>query len=117
MRFKLDENLPADASHRLREAGFDAMSVLDQGMGGADDRDLAKVCISEERVFLTFDTDFANIRAYPPVAHAGLIVFRLLTQEKNHLLSVLEKLITAFEAASPTGQLWIVEEDRIRIRE
>lgn len=41
MRFKLDENLPEDASQRLREAGFDAISVLDQSMGGADDRDLA----------------------------------------------------------------------------
>lgn len=117
MRFKLDENLPAEASIRLRESGYDAMSVLDQKLGGAVDQEIAQVCRAEARALLTFDTDFANIRAYPPNDHAGLIVFRLLTQEKDHLLWVLEKLIRVFETASPAGQLWIVEEDRIRIRE
>lgn len=117
MRFKLDENLPSEASDRLREAGWDAMSVRDQGLGGAADQDLAQVCRVEQRVFLTYDIDFANIRAYPPSDHAGLVVFRLLTQEKNHPVWVLEKLISILETASPSGQLWIVEEDRIRIRE
>ena len=93
------------------------MSVLEQNLGGAADYELAKICESEGRIFLTFDTDFANIRAYPPRAHAGLVVFRLLSQEKKYFLSVLKKLVPVLEAASPKQQLWIVEEDRIRIRE
>ena len=117
VRFKLDENLPVEASERLREAGYDAMSVLDQGLGGAPDRDLAAVCVSEGRALLTFDTDFANIRAYPPGEHAGLIVFRLPAQDKGSLLSVLERLIRVLSETSPRGRLWIVERDRIRIRE
>lgn len=117
MRFKLDENLPSDAVKLLRDAGHDALSVLDQGMGGSADHELVKICSSEQRALMTFDIDFANIRAYPPSDYAGLIVFRLLTQEKNHLLSVLEKLISVLETTSPSGQLWIVEEDRIRIRD
>ena len=117
MKFKVDENLPAEASLRLREAGFDALSVLEQSLGGATDQDLARICGSEGRTLLTFDMDFANIRAYPPGNHAGLIVFRLITQEKSHLLSALEKLIPILRTASPKGRLWVVEEDRIRIRE
>ncbi len=49
MKLKLDENLPAEASVRLREAGFDAMSVLDQSLGGASDQDLARTCGSDDR--------------------------------------------------------------------
>ena len=35
MRFKLDENLPIELKRRFTESGHDAVTVLDQGMGGA----------------------------------------------------------------------------------
>ena len=37
MRFKLDENLPAEAADLLREAGHDAATVLEQEMSGETD--------------------------------------------------------------------------------
>ena len=117
MRFKLDENLPLAACRLLRESGFDAMSVWDQEMIGASDQELARICSAEDRVLMTFDLDFANIRSYPPSQFAGFVVFRLLTQDKRHLLSILKKTVPIFAKNSPERQLWIVEEDRIRIRE
>lgn len=117
MRFKLDENLPLEACRLLRKSGFDAMSVWDQEMVGASDQELARVCLAENRVLMNFDLDFANIRSYPPSQFAGLVVFRLLAQDKRHLLSVLERTIPLFKRDSPFRQLWIIEEDRIRIRE
>ena len=32
MRFKVDENLPIEIADLLRDAGFDAMTVHEQGM-------------------------------------------------------------------------------------
>ncbi|HMO51489.1 MAG TPA: DUF5615 family PIN-like protein [Kiritimatiellia bacterium] len=60
MDFKLDENLPAEACQLLRNAGHDALSVLDQHLGGAPDSHVAAVCLAESRTFITLDTDFAN---------------------------------------------------------
>ena len=117
MKFKLDENLPADAVAILKDAGHDAMSVLDQGLGGGADDRIAEICLVEKRVLLTFDIDFANIRTYPPKGFGGIVVFRLSTQEKAHFIEVLKKLLVVLESTSPARQLWIVEEDRIRIRE
>jgi hypothetical protein len=37
MKFKLDENLPVEASALLREAGYDALTVLDENIGGEPD--------------------------------------------------------------------------------
>lgn len=45
MRFKLDENLPIQLKHHFKESGHDAVTVLDQGMGGAVDAEVASACL------------------------------------------------------------------------
>ena len=117
MRFKLDENLPVDLADVFREAGHDAVTVLDQDLVGAPDSDLASVCLGEGRVIVTFDTDFADIRTYPPHAYPGLVVFRLDSQARDHVLRTARRLLEILSGATLDGQLWIVEESRIRVRE
>ncbi|MDC0934834.1 DUF5615 family PIN-like protein [Pirellulales bacterium] len=41
--FKLDENLPVEATSLLSKAGHDALSVLDQSLGGRADDDIAEI--------------------------------------------------------------------------
>ena len=53
MRFKLDENLPIQLKRLFTEAGHDVATVLDEGLGGAADAELASVCLLEERVLVT----------------------------------------------------------------
>jgi hypothetical protein len=36
--FKLDENLPAEATELFQAAGHDALSALDQALGGQTER-------------------------------------------------------------------------------
>ncbi len=64
--FKTDENLPVEAAALLKEHGIDAVTVLDQKLGGRPDTDVAAVCKSEGRALVTLDLDFANIDAYSP---------------------------------------------------
>ena len=65
MRVKIDENLPVQLKRLFTESGHDAATVLDEGMGGATDAEVKRVCTDEERVLVTQDMDFADIRAYP----------------------------------------------------
>jgi len=55
----------------LREAGHDAATVIEQHLGGQHDPDIAAVCRKEARAVVTLDTDFADIRTYPPEQYAG----------------------------------------------
>jgi len=71
LRFKLDENLPLQLKRLFTESGHDAVTVLDQGMGGTADSDVAFACRNEERVLLTQDTDFADSNT-PPKLHQPL---------------------------------------------
>jgi predicted nuclease of predicted toxin-antitoxin system len=117
LKFKADENLPTEYAAILREAGHEADTVADQKLSGAEDAVLAERCQAEDRVLLTLDLDFANVQAYPPKSHSGIVVFRSNTQDKMILISLLKRMLPALSRRSPKQQLWIVERDRIRYRE
>ena len=117
MKFKIDENLPAEAADILRCAGFAANTAGDEDLSGTDDAILASASRSERRVLVTLDLDFANIRAYPPGEHAGIIVLRMKRQDKTTVLAYVRRLTTALGRRNPTGELWIVDGNRIRFRQ
>jgi predicted nuclease of predicted toxin-antitoxin system len=117
VKFKIDENLPKEFAQHLRPEGFDAETVSEEKLSGKEDVDLFERCQEEGRILITLDLDFANVRAYPPSLHAGIIVFRPRTQDKPTLISLLRRFIPLLQKKSPNRQLWIVEADRIRYRE
>jgi len=63
--FKIDENLPQDAAELLRAHGFDAETVLQENLAGAEDGVIADAIQRESRVLITLDLDFSDIRTYP----------------------------------------------------
>lgn len=117
MNFKVDENLPVEVADLLRGAGHDAATVLEQNLGGAADNQLALVCHQEKRAIVTLDLDFADIRTYPPEQFSGIVVLRLRQYDKPHVVKVMGKFLQAVEIEAFVGKLWIVDEERIRIRE
>lgn len=117
MNFKIDENLPVEAALILRERGFEADTVWDESLSGADDETIANRVRAENRILVTLDLDFSNIRSYPPDEYAGIIVLRLKTQEKSTVLSYIKRIGTALQQRTPDGELWIVQHDRIRLRQ
>jgi predicted nuclease of predicted toxin-antitoxin system len=50
----------------LTAASRDATTVQSEGLQGQTDAIVASACQQEDRILITFDTDFANIYAYPP---------------------------------------------------
>jgi predicted nuclease of predicted toxin-antitoxin system len=114
--FKLDENLPADAVAQLQNDGFDAHTVHDEDLVGANDEVIAEAARREGRVLVTLDRDFSDIRTYPPAGHAGIVILRPQTQDKHTVLDLLHRLIAVLKNESPIGELWLVEPDRIRRR-
>lgn len=116
MRFKIDENLPLEVATLLRQARHDALTVVEQDLGGSADPDLANICQREHRALVTLDTGFGDIRAYPPEQFSGLIVLRLRQQDKPHVLRILSLLISKLSIEPLEKHLWIVDEESIRIR-
>ena len=59
MKFKIDENLPVEAAPIIRQAGHDATTLLDQGMRGVPDSEIAAVAAGL--------TPNEIIESYPPL--------------------------------------------------
>ena len=116
MKFKIDENLPGELAESLCAAGHDALTVLDQCLGGAPDEHVVEVCRNEERILVTLDLDFSDIRKYPPTERFGLIVLRPRAQDKQTVLATFSRIIPLLVREDPIGHLWVVDEKRIRIR-
>lgn len=116
MKFKIDENLPEEVSQLLRNAGWDSATVVEQQLSGEDDPRIADVCATEQRILITFDRGFSNIRAYPPARGPGMIVLRLKSQDKLHVLEIGARVVAALRERELRNELWIVHENRIRIR-
>jgi predicted nuclease of predicted toxin-antitoxin system len=116
MRFKVDENLPRAACDLLNRAGHDATSVGQQGLAGTNDARIYQLCQQEQRALLTLDGDFANVHAYDPKLSAGVIVLRLAQQDRQRVLDAVARMLPVLEREPLSKRLWVVEEDRIRIR-
>lgn len=116
MRFKIDENLPIEAASVFQQAGHDAQTVLQQQLGGAPDHTITQVCQREGYALVTLDTDFGDIRAYPPEEFHGIIVLHLQRPVTSNVITHLERLVPILTREPLEGHLWIAEEGRLRIR-
>ncbi len=115
MRLKLDENLGRRWLQQLRDASHDVDGVREEGLSGAPDVDVLAAAVRARRALVTLDLDFANPLRFPPAETAGIAVLRVREgPSRGDLDIVVGRLATALETADLTGQLWIVERERVR---
>ncbi|MBE2287553.1 MAG: DUF5615 family PIN-like protein [Prosthecobacter sp.] len=117
MKFKTDENLSVTVAELLRQHGHDAMSIDEQDMSGFADANVAEVVKSEGRVLVTLDLDFSNIQNYPPAEYPGIIVLRPPRQDNATVQAVLLKVLPLMTEEKLLGKLWIVEDQKLRVRD
>lgn len=116
MRFKVDENLHPEVRDILRGDGHDALTVRDQDLRGSLDPKLAAICRTEQRVPVTLDVGFSDIRAYPPSDSAGIVVLRIAFLNRQYVNSVIRRRLPTLQTEAITGKLWIVTDSTVRIR-
>ena len=116
MRVKLDENITRQAKALFEQHGHECDAVEDEGLAGSADRRIMDVCRSEDRLLVTFDVGFGDVRAYPPSSHAGVVLLRLRDQRLSGVLGPLRKLLRSHDVDELRGRLVVVTEERVRVR-
>lgn len=115
VKIKLDENI-TDAKHLFVAHGHQCHTVPDKGLTGAPDAKLVDACRSEQRMLVTFDLGFGDVRVYPPSQYAAIVLLRLRDQQPNATLHVLQGLLATRDLAELAHRLTVVAEDRVRVR-
>ncbi len=101
----------------LRKAGHDVHTVLDEHLGGNPDPRVIDASLAEDRILVTFDLDFSDIRLYPPSSHKGIWVLRPRAQGIDSTLTLLKGALGVLETERTERRLWVVEPGQVRIRE
>ena len=76
MKIKLDQNFSQHLREVLVAHKLDVDTVFDEALSGAADSEVLKAASSQDRILFTLDTDFLNLKTYPPGSHKGIVVFR-----------------------------------------
>lgn len=116
MRFKLDENLPVELLDDLRAAGHDADGLRDEGLIGAPDDVVLDLVRRENRVLLTLDKGIADVRAYPPEAHSGIVLFRPPTAGRGTTLLFVRRHLASLFERELSGRLLVITDRGLRLR-
>ena len=117
MRLKLDENVPHQAVHDLRALGHDVETAVSEGLAGALDSAVLSACTAEDRILVTLDLDFSDMRAYPPGSHRGIWVLRPPRQTIATVVALALAGVRLAATEITEGRLWVIDDARVRIRE
>lgn len=71
IRYFMDEHYPAAVSKALRERGIDVLTVQEAGRATLPDPDQLAFALAEDRVMVTFDTDYLALHQSGD-PHAGI---------------------------------------------
>jgi predicted nuclease of predicted toxin-antitoxin system len=116
MHIKVDEDLPKAAVQMLRRQGHEALSVIEQGMGGTKDPPLCRAIQAEHRFLVTADKGFGDIRSYPPGTHQGILLLRPDQAGIRPVLDLLERVLAAYDLETLAGTIVVATPRGVRIR-
>ncbi len=116
LAIKLDENLGKTAQRILKDAGHKVERPSDEGISGYSDEILWRFVCREGLFFITLDTDFSDIRRFPPGSHSGILILRPANQSREAVRSLLSKLVKECPMETLKGCLTVADEHHTRIR-
>jgi predicted nuclease of predicted toxin-antitoxin system len=116
VKVKLDENLPAELLDDLRAAGHEADTVGEEGLTGAADAFILDRVRENRHVLFTLDKGIADVRAYPPEQHAGIVLFRPPSMGRGTTLAFVRRHLPAVLKLDLSGHLAVVTDLALRFR-
>jgi predicted nuclease of predicted toxin-antitoxin system len=116
MRFKLDENLPASLAQELEALGHDVDTAPSEGLAGYEDSEVWSAARSAQRVLITQDLDFSDVRVFIPGTHPGLVLVRLREPGQFALRARLLFLFQNEPVESWDGCFVVVTDRKVRVR-
>lgn len=115
MRLKLDENLPESLLFDLSGLGHDVDNVRAEGLVGREDPDVWQAAQEAQRILVTQDLDFSDIRQFTPGKHHGLILVRLRRPGRMALARRIREVLATESVESWARAFVLVTDLKVRV--
>jgi predicted nuclease of predicted toxin-antitoxin system len=92
LKIKLDENIPG-ACAELFGADFDVHTVAMEGLEGRNDDAIWAAVNREERLLITQELDFSDVRKFHPGTHPGILPLRLANPSRSEIELAIRRII------------------------
>jgi predicted nuclease of predicted toxin-antitoxin system len=100
IRYFMDEHYPAPVTQGLRRLGIDVLTAQDAGRTGLPDPDQLAFATAENRVLVTFDSDYLALH-HSGIDHAGIAWCR----EQKYAVGMLIQLLQLLHGVSDRDQM------------
>ncbi len=100
----------------LRSWRHDVLTAQEVGLSGKPDEEILAYAVRHERVLITIDMDFSNIRHYTPESHRGIIVAKIRPRNADAVHKVLQHLLNNIKPGRLNTSLVIIDQTKYRIR-
>jgi predicted nuclease of predicted toxin-antitoxin system len=116
MRFLADMGISPVTVRALRQEGYDAVHLQEEGLERLPDADILEKARQEERIVLTCDLDFAELLAVGTEALPSVIIFRLQNYTPAYVTPKLLEALAGYSRELTSGAILTVEDTRYRLR-
>ena len=117
MKFLADMGISQSTVRWLRQLGYNAVHLREQGLQRLPDAEIVEKARTENRVILTCDLDFGALLAASGEKLPSVIIFRLENEKPDNIN---RRLASIFGSAAITvleqGAIILAEQERHRIR-
>ena len=116
MKFLADMGVSMTVIRTLRQNGYDAVHLREEGLQRLADAEIVLKARLEERIVLTFDLDFGDILAASADVLPSVIIFRLQNTMPSFVASRLLEVLSECGQDLTTGAILTVQDNRYRLR-
>jgi predicted nuclease of predicted toxin-antitoxin system len=118
MRFLADMCISQSCVRWLRSQGHDAIHLFEQKLHKLPDIEILRKAVSENRVLLTMDLDFAGLFSGAEAGALPLaVIFRLSDSRPQSVQTMMETIMPIIESCAKQGNAILsVSDDKVRIR-
>jgi predicted nuclease of predicted toxin-antitoxin system len=112
MKLYLDQMLRLDVSEALKNEGYDVLRASEIGQARADDDEILKKAIDENRILVTLDEHFGDWVVLPLRKHPGVIRLKVNPTTSNNIISLLIPFFRTHPAKKFENHLVILSSKR-----
>lgn len=115
IKLLLDANISPETAQHVRSLGFQVRSLIEDGLGGITDEEVARLAEKGGLAVITFDLDFGEMYYFAKQKKFGVVVLRLEDQRIEKVNAVLAAFLTNHPRLLTKKPLIILTESDLRI--